>query len=450
MDNATMFETLKQAKTSDVKQVFRDSIRAMTRQIIIDVMSEEVSLLCGPAQHPLPDVEYSRAGSAEGYAYIDTHREQIKRPRVRSQGKDGKSSEVQLSSYMLSQDRSEFERQILNSLIAVGSQKKVAKGFNKQRGSSATEISRLFQRHGREKFSQLRSRRLDCDDSGNIYDWLVLVIDGIVLSKDIVAVVAVGIKSNGEKMVLDFEIGSSESFEITSNLLLRIKERGFVVPQDRKLLAILDGSAALSKSVLRYFPGTLIQRCLVHKERNLKRYLAKKDWSNMLNLTDRLRKSQGAEAGLLAYNELDSFLAKKNLAARNSLHEAGLNLLTLHFLEAPATLNRNLLSTNLIENVMLNLRTTTKHVCRWRSNTDQAYCWLSTGLLEAEKGFNRLSGYRSLPVLVENLSDDTYYRSLKNLQLQLPEELADLASATLRAAPCTSQMLNQPLTKDKI
>ncbi len=449
MDNGTVYEILKQAKTSDVSEAFRSYLRVATRQMLIDVMSEEVSLLCGRRQHPLPDAEYVRAGSAEGYAYIDTHREQIKRPRVRRQGDEGTSSEVSLSSYKLSQDKSELERQILSSLIAVGSQKKVAKSFNKQRGSSASEVSRLFHKHGKECFSQLRSRRLDCDQDGNSYDWFCLTIDGVVLAKELVAVVAVGIKSNGEKMVLDFEIGSSESFEITSNLLSRIKERGFAPPESRNLLAILDGSPALSKAVLRHFPLALIQRCLVHKERNLKSYLSKKDWADMFELTDRLRKSQGAQAAVLAYNELDSFLAVKNTAARQSLHEAGLDLLTLHFLEAPATLNRNLLSTNMIENVILNFRTSSKHVCRWRSNTYQGCRWLATGLLEAEKGFNRLSGYRDLPSLIRNLSNDTYRRSLEEFGHQLPEDLADLASASLRAAPSAPQMPNLSLTSVK-
>ncbi len=75
---------------------------------------------------------------------------------------------------------------------------------------------------------------------------------------------------------------------------------------------------------------------------------------------------------------------------------------------------------------------------------------ISVAQLEAEKGFNRLSGYRELPTLVQNLSNDTYYRSLEEFRHRRPEELADFASAALRAAPSASQMRNQPLTKSKI
>jgi len=42
----------------------------------------------------------------------------------------------------------------------------------------------------------------------------------------------------------------------------------------RYLLAVLDGSKALEKALREVFPKTLIQRCLVHKERNLKGYLS--------------------------------------------------------------------------------------------------------------------------------------------------------------------------------
>ena len=118
----------------------------------------------------------------------------------------------------------------------------------------------------------------------------------------------------------------------------------------------------------------------------------------------------------------------------------------LHFLEVPARLNRNLLSINLIENVMLNLRSSSKHVCRWRSNTDQAPRWLASGLFEAEKGFNRLSGYRDLPLLAKRLGDGTYYDSLAKFREKLPVKLRDLASAALQAAPSATQMQDQTLT----
>ena len=69
------------------------------------------------------------------------------------------------------------------------------------------------------------------------------MLDGIRLSKDQLAVVALGITAEGFKFVLDFELGSSESAEVSLDLLRRLDKRGFSC--ERRLFAALDGSAAL-------------------------------------------------------------------------------------------------------------------------------------------------------------------------------------------------------------
>jgi len=66
----------------------------------------------------------------------------------------------------------------------------------------------------------------------------------------------------------------------------------------------------------------------------------------------------------------------------------------------PATLNLSLLSTNAIENVMLNYRRHTAKVTRWQSETNQISRWTATALLKAEEGFRRLKGYAELPKLI--------------------------------------------------
>jgi len=139
----------------------------------------------------------------------------------------------------------------------------------------------------------------------------------------------------------------------------------------------------------------------VHKERNLKRYLARRHWEELDDLFDRLRKAQGAEAAVEVVEELDAFLAPKNLAALNSLHEAGTNLIRMHLLDTPSTVHGTLLSTNLIENMINNIRRSSRRVNRWRPETDQPARWLATGLLAAEDGFRRLPNYRDLGTLVK-------------------------------------------------
>jgi transposase-like protein len=148
----------------------------------------------------------------------------------------------------------------------------------------------------------------------------------------------------------------------------------------------------------------VIQRCLVHKERNLKRYLARRDWAELARLMTRLREAQGAQAGREALAELRAFLATRNKEATDSLDEAGDESIALHLLEVSNTLRVNLLSTNAIENSIGNIRRKIGRVTRWREETDQARRWLALALTEAEKGFRKISGYLDLPALARALA----------------------------------------------
>jgi len=82
-------------------------------------------------------------------------------------------------------------------------------------------------------------------------------------------------------------------------------------------------------------------------------------------------------------------------------------LIALQLLEVPNTLHRNLLSTNIIENAIRNIRGKIGRVTRWRQETDQARRWLAMGLTESEKGFRKLAGYGDLPELAEALTKPT-------------------------------------------
>ena len=214
---------------------------------------------------------------------------------------------------------------------------------------------------------------------------------------------ALGIDTSGTKHVLGFRVGSSENREVCRDLLGNLSRRGLRAPAKRYLLAVLDGSQALENALSEVFPRTLVQRCLVHKERNLKGYLSHRHWPEINRLFKRLRKCEGTEAAGEALADIDAFLADKNQQARESLEEARGHLLTLLELDVPNTLNRSLLSTNCIENLFKNLRRHIGRVCRWREETDQADRWLASGLVLASEGFRKISGHREIPALVAAL-----------------------------------------------
>jgi transposase-like protein len=207
---------------------------------------------------------------------------------------------------------------------------------------------------------------------------------------------------DGTKQILDFDLGSSENFEVCRDLLDRLVARGFAVTH--RLFSVLDGSQSLKKALLAFFPDAVIQRCLIHKERNLKAKLSRRDWGELSRLFKRLREVQGASAAREVLSELEQFLERKNAAALASLREAGDELIALHLLEVPSTLQVSLLSTNVIENSFRNTRRKLGRVTRFRPETDQASRWLAYALLEAEKGFRRIAGWRDLGHLVKALA----------------------------------------------
>jgi len=248
---------------------------------------------------------------------------------------------------------------------------------------------------GHKFVDQLRGRDLSQTD------WAILMIDGLRLSKEQLAVVAVGITTEGHKHVLDFDLGSTENAEVCRALLRRLMKRGFHCK--RRLFAVLDGSDAIKKALQEFFPDVLIQRCLVHKERNIKAKLSRRHWGELARLFKRLRKVQGKAAALEVIGELKAFLQPINAEAFNSLAEAGDELIALQSLDVPNTLHRNLLSTNAIENSFLNTRRKIGRVTRFRAETDQATRWLAFALVEVEKGFRRISGHAELPKLIAAL-----------------------------------------------
>ncbi len=149
----------------------------------------------------------------------------------------------------------------------------------------------------------------------------------------------------------------------------------------------------------------------MHKERNLRSYLSKRQHSELARLLNRLRRAEGKEAAREAYDELSEFLKRHNSAALSSLQEAGNQITALQDLGVHASLHRSLLSTNIIENAILNIRRRMSKVNRWRTATREgrktmADRYLASGLLYAESTFRRITGWRDMAHLREVLDQD--------------------------------------------
>ena len=263
-------------EVSDACEAFREFVREQVREIIIGVMASEVESLCGPAHRPKSGGEFFRAGSAPGYVLHEGRRHDVKRPRVRKLDSSGQSREAALVSYGEAQEPGELRRRIVEALQAgVSGREQSRLHDDSTPGVSKSEVSRLWVREGEKILGSFRGRDI-CRS-----DWLVLMLDGVALEKELVAVVALGVTADGTKVLLDFELGASESEEVAKGLLSRLKRRGFAPAEGCRLLAVLDGAMALRRAVSAHFPATVFQRCLVHKERNLRRYVRRQYWSEL-------------------------------------------------------------------------------------------------------------------------------------------------------------------------
>jgi transposase-like protein len=359
---------------------------------LLGLIEEEVRDLCGEKYDPTSGSGYFRAGSAPSSIYVDGRKEEITRPRVRELTEEG-TEEIQLKTFKAARNTEEWEEVMMRSVLCgVSCRDQKALSPDHVRGKSASNVSRMWAEKASALVAEINERDL------SEHPILALMLDGIRLSDTLCAVTALGIDTQGEKHILGFAIGSEENFEVAKDLVVGLQGRG-LQKAAKRLLCVLDGSKALKKAVLHVFPDAKIQRCLIHKERNLRSYLARKHHGTLAGFFSRLRKAQGLEAAKEIFDELEAFLKDKNAEAHQSYLEAGEDLKTVYELEMPSTLNRSFLSTNLIENAFGNLRRHFRRVTRWRDETLMAKRWTASGLIIAQKTFRKIQHYQDLPNL---------------------------------------------------
>jgi transposase-like protein len=102
---------------------------------------------------------------------------------------------------------------------------------------------------------------------------VAILIDGIHLGKQVL-VVALGIESSGKKQVLGLWQGATENTTVIKELLEDLVERG--LHSERRYLFVIDGAKALRAGIERVFGERAeVQRCQIHKRRNVKEHLPK-------------------------------------------------------------------------------------------------------------------------------------------------------------------------------
>jgi len=295
--------------------------------------------------------------------------------------------------YRRFQDDSPRSKEVFRHLLAGVSTRNykdavttVADGY----GISKSVVSREMVEATGEEIRRLMERPLGA------FDLRVLLVDGVRIVGT-VFVVAVGIDAGGRKQVLGFREGATENAVVTTELLESLVSRG--LKTDHPILAVLDGAKALSNAVKNIWDRwAVIQRCELHKRRNVTSHLPKKyqrEVDRMLAAAYAMNSYDDARA---AIEQILHYLDRINDSAAESLREGLEETLTVHRLGLPPTLRKSLMSTNIIDSMFSMTRSTWRNVKRWK-DSHMKHRWVATALLAAEKRFHRVLGYRSLGLL---------------------------------------------------
>jgi putative transposase len=363
-------------------------------QVMAALMEADVSALAGPkGKHNMTRTAV-RHGRERGSVTLGGRRVSVTRPRVRAA--DG-SGELPVPSYELFSSTEILGKMAMEKMLAGLSTRHYPVGLEPVGGqvdesSSATSksaISRKFVAMTETALAELLSRDL----SG--LDLVALMIDGVHFAESC-CVVALGIDIEGNKHPLALAEGSTENATLVSGMLVDLRERRLDVT--RPILVGIDGSKALRKAALDVLDRPAIQRCQLHKIRNVKDHLPQRLRSSVgRKMTDAYHAGSAleAEAALLALaKELD----RTHPGAAASLREGLDETLTVLRIGVPPTLARTLRSTNAIESMISVCRDHAANVKRWRDG-QMALRWCAAGMVEAGKQFRRVNGHLHLPAL---------------------------------------------------
>jgi putative transposase len=217
-------------------------------------------------------------------------------------------------------------------------------------------------------------------------------------------IAALGIGRDVHKCMLGLTAGRTKNQEAVKALLTDMLDRGLAADQPR--LFVLDGEEALHRAVTDTFGGqAVIQRCQVHKKRDVLAQLPKSERTNtrlqisMAYLENSYENAKKA-LDLLAHN-LEHRYPKAAASLREGLEET----LTVHRLKVPGLLRQMLSNTNAMESANSVAASVIKRVKHWNDG-EQILRYAAAGFLEAEKSFHRTKGYWQITLLISAIEKD--------------------------------------------
>lgn len=220
---------------------------------------------------------------------------------------------------------------------------------------SAQTVSRLTRTLDREVEKFHHAKLAD--------DWAYLLLDGVWMKvrrafgpQRVLLLVAYGVRANGQRQLLAFTRARAESQAAWEGFLWDLQQRGFCGSQLQLVLS--DGCAGLAAAIETIYPRAQHQRCWVHKMRNLRDGVRRRDQARIKRDAQRIYLARNAAQARGAFARFRFHWQTPYPALVKRLQRDLPELLT--FFDFPQPLWRKLRTTNAIERCFVEVRRRTR------------------------------------------------------------------------------------------
>ncbi len=390
----------------DVAGAIKDGLLAFASAtglvVMHQLMEAELATRIGPKHARIRGREGNWHGTTTGQVVLGGRKVSTERPRGRSTA----GEEIALDTWAVFSNEDLLTQVVVERMLAgvpTRRHQDVAEplGAGLEGRSTATSrsaVSRRFRRATEKALAELLAR--DLSD----LDVAVVMIDGIEVAGSCL-VAALLITTDGRKVPVGLYLGDTENKAVVTDLLADLVARG--LDADGGLLVVIDGAKALAAGVRKVFGAqALVQRCTLHKRRNVASYLPKEAASRIDRRLAGCFNHPDPDKGLARARAIASELERDHPDAAASLREGLEDMFTVRRLGVSGRLGRTLTNTNCIESMISVARTVMGGVKRWRDGSMKKR-WVAAGMVEAERSFRRVKGCKEMAILVAALRRHT-------------------------------------------
>ncbi len=380
--------------SSAVAASFREFvIDAVTGAIEAFVEDEITAALGAPAHERGPGRLGYRNGTRARTLVTSSGPTRVDLPRARLFGPDGSSSEFRSAVYARYSRRAvDVDEGLVGAYLAGANTRRIKAALAPMVGGTAVSKSAV------SRLASSLQKGYDAWASRPLGDrkWPVVFLDALVVRVRVGRAVerapvmaALGVDAEGRKELLSVAVYSGESRPAWRGFLDGLVRRGIGQPE----LVVVDGNAGLRGALAEAWPGAAVQRCVVHKLRNLESRVPKRLREELLHDYHAFMDAKSAKAARNAFERFRAKWKKTCPGVVDSLDEAGDELLT--YLQYPRAMWKCIRTTNAIERLNEEIRRRLKTQCQLGSSRTPLL--LIYGLLESGQiRMRRIDGWQHL------------------------------------------------------